>query len=133
MSTNTRVTRSKGESDGLSLPVRTRQMRKSTNMENDGNTALNTTFDTVLDQPHPQMPVHTSTPPQADTVRMRETPVPTLPPAQQRPLTPRMPLPTSQNSYSSQMSAPLFMEDRDSSSSEDDLEMCDTETTQINR
>ena len=29
-------------------------------MENDGNTALNTTFDTGLDQHHPQMPVHTS-------------------------------------------------------------------------
>ena len=58
MSSNSRVTRSKGESDGLSLPARTRQRRKFTNMENDGNTALNTTFDT--DQHHPQMPVHTS-------------------------------------------------------------------------
>ena len=81
------------------------------------------------------MHVHASTPPQADTVRMRETPVPTLPPTQQRPLTPCIPLPTSQNSgsYLSQMSAPLFTEDRDSSSSEDDLEVCDAEITQINR
>ena len=60
MSSNSRVTRSKGKSDGLSLPASTRQRRKSTNMENDGNTALNTTFDTGLDQHHPHMPVHTS-------------------------------------------------------------------------
>ena len=167
--------RSKGESDGLSLPVRTRQRRKSTNMENNGNTALNTTFDTGLDQHHPQMPVHTSslpdqpprstskqsvtgpiigdrqpstthvtddsgnrcqsTPPQADTVKMQETPVPAVPPAPHRPLTPFILLPKSQNSgsYLSQMSAPLFTEDRYSSSSEDDLAMCDAEITQINR
>ena len=30
MSTNTRITRSKGESDGLSLPMRTRPTRKET-------------------------------------------------------------------------------------------------------
>ena len=173
MSSNSRVTRSKGESDGLSLPVRTRQRRKSTNMENDENTALNTTFDTGLDQHHPQMPVHTSplpaqpprptsaqsvtgpiigdrqpsttlvthdsrnrcqsTPP--PIVKMWETPVPALPPIQQRPLTPCIPLPKSQDSgsYSSQMSVPLFTEDRYSSSSEDDLAMCDAEITQINR
>ena len=124
-------------------------------MENDGNTALNTTFDTGLDQHHPQMPVHTSplpaqpprptstqsvtgpmigdrqssrtmlvtdnswnrcqsTPPQADTVKMWETPVPAVPPTPHRPLTPRIPLPKSQysGSYLSQMSAPLFTEDR---------------------
>ena len=60
MALNARVTRSKGESDGLSLPMRTRQMRKLRNMENDGNMALNTTFDTSLNQHHPQMPVLTS-------------------------------------------------------------------------
>ena len=100
-------------------------------MENDGNTALNTTFDTGLDQHHPQTPVHESTlpaqpprptstqsvtkpilvtdntgnrcqstPPQADIVKIWETPVPTVPPTQQRPLTPCIPLPTSQNSGS---------------------------------
>ena len=176
MSSNSRVTRSKGKSDGLSLPVRTRQRRKSTNMENDGNTALNTTFDTGLDQHHPQRPVHTSplptqpprptssqsvtgpitgdrqpcrttlvtdnsqnrcqsTPPQTDIVKMWETPVPTVPPAQQRPLTSHIPLPTSQDSssYLSQMSAPLFTEDRYSSNSNDDLEVCNAEITLINR
>ena len=60
MSSNSRITRSKGESDGLSLPVRTRQRKKFTNVENDKNTLLKTTFDTGLDQQHPEMPVHTS-------------------------------------------------------------------------
>ena len=142
MSSNTRVTSSKGKSDGLSLPVRTRPRRKPTNMENDdGNTVLNTTFDTGSDQHHPQTPVHTSplrcqsTPPQTDTVRMWETPVPAVPTASHRPLTPRIPLPKWQDSSSnlSQMSAPLFTEDRYSSSSDDDLEVCNAEITLINR
>ena len=66
---------------------------------------------------------------------MRETPVPTIPPTSHRPLTPCIPLPKSQDSGSclSQMSAPLFAEDRYSSSSEDDLAMCNAEITQINR
>ena len=142
MSSNTRVTRSKGKSDGLSLPVRTRPRRKPTNMENDdGNTVLNTTFNTGSDQHHLQMPVHTSplrcrsTPPWTDTVRMQETPVPAVPTTSHRPLTPCISLPKSQNSSSSlsQMSAPLFVEDRYSSSSDDDLEVCDAEVMLINR
>ena len=141
MSSNSRVTRSKGKSDRLSLPVRTRQRRKPTNMENDGNTALNTTFDMGSDQHHPQTPVHTSplrcqsTPPQIDTVKMWETLVPEVPTTPHRPLTPRIPLPKSQDSSSnvSQMSAPLFTEDRYSSSSDDDLEVCDAEIMLINR
>ena len=142
MSYNTRVTRSKGESDGLSLPARTRPKRKPTNMENDdGNTVPNTTFDTGSNPHHPQMPVHASplrcqsTPPRTDTVRMRETPVPAVPTTSHRPLTPRIPLPKSQNSSSSssQMSALLFVEDRYSSSSDDDLEVCDAEIMLINR
>ena len=117
MSSNSRVTRSKGKSDGLSLPVRTRQRRKPTNMENDdGNTVLNTTFDTGSDQHHPQMPVHTSplryqsTPPQTDTVKMQKTPVPAVPTTPHRPLTPHIPFPKSQDSSSnlSQMSAPCL-------------------------
>ena len=57
-----------------------------------------------------------------------------LPPAQYRPLTPCIPLPTSPNSGShlSQLSAPLFTEDRCSSISEEELEV-DTEVTLINR
>ena len=50
MSSNTRVTRSKGKSDGLSLPARTRPRKKPTNMENnEGDTILNTTFDVGSD------------------------------------------------------------------------------------
>ena len=106
-----------------------------------GDTVLNTTFDAGSDQHHPQMPVHASplrcqsTPPQTDTIRMRETPVPVVPAASHRPLTPHIPLPKSQDSRSSlsQMSAPLFMEDRCSSSSDDDLEVCDAEVMLINR
>ena len=66
---------------------------------------------------------------------MRETPVPAVPTASHRPLTPRIPLPKSQDSSSnlSQMSAPLFTEDRYSSSSDDDLEVCNAEITLINR
>ena len=108
MSSNTRVTRSKGKSDGLSLPARTRPRRKSTNRENDdGDTVVNTTFDAGSGQHHPQMPVHTSplrcqsTPPRTDAVRMRETPVPAVPAASQRPMTPCIPLPRSQGSNSS--------------------------------
>ena len=111
-------------------------------MENDnGDTVLNTTFDAGSGQHHPQMPVHTSplrcqsTPPQTDTVKMWETPVPAVPAASHRLLTPRIPLPRSQDSSSSlsQMSAPLFTEDRCSSSSDDDVEVCNVEVTLINR
>ena len=142
MSFNTRVTRSKGESDGLSLPARTRPRRKPTNMENDDRDIVpNTTFDAGSDQHHPQMPAHTSpircqsTPPQTDAVRMQETPVPAVPAAAQRPMTPHSPLPRSQDSNSSlsTMSAPLFTEDRCSSISYDDIEVCDAEVTLINR
>ena len=66
---------------------------------------------------------------------MRETPVPAVPTASHRPLTPRILLPKSQDSSSSllQMSAPHFTEDRYSSSSDDDLEVCNAEITLINR
>ena len=142
MSSNTRVTRSKGESDGLSLPARTRPRRKPTNVENDdGDTVLNTTFDAGPSQHHPQMPVHTSplrcqsTPPKTDAVRMWETPVPAVPAASHRLITPRIPLPRSQDSNSSlsTMSAPLFIEDRCSSTSDDNMEVCDAEVMLINR
>ena len=98
MSSNTRVTRSKGNSDGLSLPAKSRPRRKPTNMENDdGDTILNTTFDAGSSQHHPQTPVHTSplrcqsTPPQTGAIRMWETPVPTVPVASQRLMTLHIP------------------------------------------
>ena len=142
MSSNTRVTRSKGKSDGLSLPARTRPRRKPTNMGNDdGDMVLNTTFDAGSGQHHPQMPVHTSplrcqsTPPWSDAVRMQETPVPAVPAASHRPMTPCIPLPRSQDSSSSlsTMSAPLFTEDKCSSISDDDMEVCNAEVMLINR
>ena len=142
MSSNTRVIRSKGKSDRLSLTARSRPRRKPSNMENDsGDTILNTTFDAGSSQHHPQMPVHTSPlrcqskPPRTGTVRMRETPVPAVPVASQGQMTPRIPLPRSQDSNTSlsTLSALLFTEDRCSSISDDDVEICDAEVTLINR
>ena len=142
MLSNTRVTRSKGKSDGLSLPTRLRPRKKPTNMENDdGDTILNTTFDAGSSQHHPQMPVHTSplrcqsTPPWTGAIRMQETPVPAVPAASQRPMTPRIPLPRTQDSNTSlsTLSAPLFTEDRYSSISDNNVEICDAEITLINR
>ena len=136
MSTNTRITRSKGESDGLSLPMRTRPTRKETISGKDGGKALNTTFNMGWDQ-HQQMPTQMSQlltqSPQANPVRRMETPAPMLPPGQHRPLTPCMPLPASPTSGSqpSQLSAPLFKEDKYSSTSEEETE-ADAKVTLIN-
>ena len=137
MSTNTRITRSKGRSDGLSLPMRTRPTKKETISGKDGGTALNTSCNAGLDQHHQKMPTHMpqllAQSPQANPVRMMETPVLMLPPGQHRPLTPCTPLPTSPTSGSqpSQLSAPLFKEDRYSSTSEEETE-ADAEVTLIN-
>ena len=62
----------------------------------------------------PQLPTQL---PQANPVRRMETPALMLPPGPHRPLTPCMPLPASPTSGSqpSQSSAPLFKEDRYSS------------------
>ena len=136
MFTNTRITRSKGESDELSLPTRMRPTRKETISGKDGGTALNTTFNVGQDQHQqkqtqtPQLPTQSA---QANPVRRMETPAPMLPPGQHRPLTPCMPLPTSPTSGSqpSQLSASLFKKDRYSSTSEEETE-ADTEVTLIN-
>ena len=135
MSTSTRVTRSKGESDGLSLPTRMRPTRKETILGWNGGTALNTTFNAGRDQQQQmptQMPQLPTQSPQADSVRRTETPAPMLPPGPHRPLTPRMPLPASPTSSSqpSRSSAPLFKEDKYSSTSEEETE-ADTEVTFI--
>ena len=132
MSTSTRVTRSKGESDGLSLPTRTRPTRKDTILGRNGGTALNTTFNAGQDQQQQmptQMPQLPTQSPQATSARRMETPAPMLPPGPHRPLTPRMPLPTSPTS-SSWSSAPLFKEDKYSSTSEEETE-ADAEITFI--
>ena len=71
--------------------------------------------------------------PQDQQVRMQETPVPALQPVPARPLTPCVLLPKSQDSgsCSSQMSAPLFTEDRCNTSLEDETAACDAEVTFI--
>ena len=135
MSTSTRITRSKGESDGLSLPTRMRPTRKETISGRNGGMALNTTFNAGWDQQQqmptqiPQLPTQS---PQANSVRRTETPAPMLPPGPHRPLTPRMPLPTSPTSSSqpSRSSTPLFKEDKYSSTSEEETE-ADTEVAFI--
>ena len=135
MSTSTRVTRSKGESDGLSLPMRTRPTRKETISGWNGGMALTTTFNVGWDQQQQmltQMPQLLTQSPQANSVRRMETPAPMLPPGPHRPLTPRMPLPASPTSSSqpSRSSALLFKEDKYSSTSEEETEV-DTEVTFI--
>ena len=135
MSTSTRVTRSKGESDGLSLPMRTRPTRKETISGRNGGTVLNTTFNTGQDQ---QLQMPTKTPqlltqsPQANSAGRMETTALMLPPGPHRPLTPCMPLPTSPASSSqpSRSSDPLFKEDKYSSTSEEETE-ADAEITFI--
>ena len=136
MSTSTRVTRSKGESDGLSLPTRTRPTRKETISGRDRGMALNTTFNVGWDQQQqiptqaPQLPTQS---PQTNPVRRTETPAPILPSGPHRPLTPCMPLPASPASSSqpSRSSAHLFKEDKYSSTSEEETE-ADAEITFIN-
>ena len=136
MATNMRITRSKGESDGLSLPMRTRPTRKETTSGKDRGTVLDTTSNADQDQ-HQQTPIQMpqlqTQSPQAKSVRRTGTPAPMLPPEPHRPLTPRMPFPASSTSGSqqSQLSAPLFKEDRYSSASEEETEV-DAEVTFIN-
>ena len=132
MSTSTRITRSKGESDGLSLPTRTRPTRKDTISGRNGGTVLNTTFNAGQDQQQQmltQMPHLPTQSPQATSAERTETTAPMLPPGPHRPLMPHMPLPTSPTS-SLQSSAPLFKEDKYSSTSEEESE-ADAEVTFI--
>ena len=122
MSTSTRITRSKGESDGLSLPVRTRPTRKDTASGRNRGTTLSTPGNTGQDQQQ-QMPTQTprlTQSPEAASAEKTAT-APMLPPGPHRTLTPRMPLPTSPTS-SSRSSAPLFKEDKYSLTSEEESE-----------
>ena len=122
MSTSTRIMRSKGKSDGLSLPTRTRPTRKDTASGRNGGTALSTPGNTGRDQQQQmltQMPHLTQSPEAASAERMATAPM--LPPGPHQPLTPRMPLPASPAS-SSHSSAPLFKEDKYSSTSEEESE-----------
>ena len=137
MSSNSKITRSKGEPEAVSLPLRTRQCKKTTTM--DDQRLRPTSSESAASPTTPAEDTRgearcQSTPPQDQQVRMWETPVPALQPAPARPLTPCVPLPKSQDSGShlSQMSAPLFTEDRCGTSSEDETTACDAEVTFIN-
>ena len=90
MATSTRITRSKGESDGLSLPMRSRSTRRDATLGRNRGTM------STSGREHQQ-----------------------LPPGLHRPLTPRMPLPASPAS-SLNSSAPLFQEEGYSSTLEEE-------------
>ena len=81
MSTSTRITRSKGESDGLSLPTRMRPTRKDTTSGRNGGTALSTPGNTGRNQQQhmlTQMPHLTQLPEAASAERTATAPM--LPP-----------------------------------------------------
>ena len=124
MSTSTRIMRSKGESDGLSLPTRMRPTRKDSTSGRNGGTALSIPGNTGRDhqQQMPTQTPHLTQSPQATSAERMETTTPMLPPGPHRHLTPRMPLPASPTS-SSWSSAPLFKEDKYSSTSEEESEV----------
>ena len=119
MSTSTRITRSKGESDRLSLPMRTRPTRRDTTSGRNKGTALSTPGWEQQQMPT-QTPQLTQSPEAASAERTATAPM--LPPGPHRPLTPRMPLPTLPTS-SLHSSAPMFKEDRYSSTSEEESEV----------
>ena len=120
MATSTRVTRSKGESDGLSLPMRSKPTRRDATSGRNGGTALSTSGQEHQQQMPTQTPHLTQSPEAAPEERTATAPM--LPPGLHRPLTPRMPLPTSPAS-SLRSSAPLFQEDGYSSTSEEESEV----------
>ena len=132
MSTSTRITRSKGESNGLSLPMRMRPTRKDTTSGRNEGTVLNTSFNAGWNQQQwmltqtPHLPTQS---PQASSAERTEATAPMLPPGPHRPLMPHMPLPASPTS-SLRSSAPLFKEDKHSSTSEEESE-ADAEVTFI--
>ena len=120
MATSTRITRSKGESDGLSLPMRSRLTRRDTTLGRNGGTALSTSGQEHQQQMPTQMPHLTQSPEAAPEEKTVTAPM--LPPGPHRPLTPRMPLPTSPAS-SLHSSAPLFQENGYSLTSEKESEV----------
>ena len=117
---HTRVTRSKGKSDGLSLPMRMRPTRRDATLGRNGGTALSTPGRKQQQQMPTQMPHLTQLPEAASAERTATAPM--LPPGPHQPLTPCMPLPASPTS-SPHSSTPLFKEDRYSSTSEEESEV----------
>ena len=113
MASSTRITRSKGESDGLSLPMKSRSTRRDATSGRNGGT-----MSTSGREHQQQMP--TQSPETASAEQMVTAPM--LPPGPHRPLTPCMPLPASPAS-SLNSSAPLFQEEGYSSTSEEESEV----------
>ena len=120
MATNTRITRSKGESDRLSLPMTSRSTRRYTTSGRNGGTTLSTSGQEDQQQMPTQTPHPTQLPEAVPADRTVTAPMP--PPGPHRPLTPRMPLPASPTSSLSS-SAPLFQQDGYSSASEEESEV----------
>ena len=120
MSTNTRITRSKGKSDRLSLPMRMRLTRRDTASGRNGGTALSTSGQEQQQQMPTQTPHLTQSPEAASAERTATALM--LPPGPHSPLTPRMPLLTLPTS-SPHSSAPLFKEHRYSLTSEEESEV----------
>ena len=119
MASSTRVTRSKGEFDGLSLPMKSRSTRRNATSGRNGGTT-NTSGRVHQQQMPTQMP-HTTQSPETAPAEQTATAA-MLPPGPHRPLTPRMPLPASPASSLSS-SAPLFQEEGYSSASEEESEV----------
>ena len=119
MASSTRITRSKGESDGLSLPMKSRSTRRDATSGRNGGTTSTSGREHQQQMPT-QMP-HTTLSPETASAERTAT-APTLPSGPHGPLTPRMPLPTSPAS-SLNSSAPLFQEEGYSSTSEEESEV----------
>ena len=117
MATNTRITRSKGESDRLSLPMTSRSTRRDATSGRNGGTTLSTSGQEHQQQMPTQTPHQTQLPEAVPAERTATAPM--LPPGLHRPLTPHMPLPASPASSLSS-SAPLFQQDGYSSASEEE-------------
>ena len=119
MASSTRITRSKGESDGLSLPMKSRSTRRDTTSgRNRGTTS---TAGREHQQQMPTQTPHTTQSPETASAEQTAT-APMLPPGPHRPLTPCMPLPALPAS-SLNSSAPLFQEEGYSSTSEEESEV----------
>ena len=116
MATSTRITRSKGESDRLSLPMSLRSTRRDATLGRNGGTMSTSGW-----EHQQQMPTQTPHPTQSPEAAPAERTAmaPKLPPGPHRPLTPCMPLPASPAS-SLNSSTPLFQEEGCSSTSEEE-------------
>ena len=113
MASSTRITRSKGKSDRLSLPMKSRSTRRDATSGRNGGREHQ--------QQMPTQTPHTTQSPETASAERTAT-APMLPPGPHRPLTPRMPFPASPAS-SLNSSTPLFQEEGYSSTSEEESEV----------